>query len=65
MRLKRLAITHLPGIHGGLTLEGFGDGINVVTGPNASGKSSLIRALRHLIDPAPEPGGREIGRAHV
>ena len=57
MKLKRLAITHLPGIPGGLTLENFGDELNVVTGPNASGKSSLIRALRHLIDPAREPGG--------
>src|SRR5690606_7727601 len=57
VKLKRLAITHLPGIPGGLTLENFGDELNVVTGPNASGKSSLIRALRHLIDPAREPGG--------
>lgn len=57
MKLKRLAIIRLPGLPEGLTLEGFGDGLNVVTGPNASGKSSLIRALRHLIDPASDPGG--------
>lgn len=52
MKLQRLAITHLPGFPQGLVLDDFGTGLNVVTGPNASGKSSLIRALRYLIDPS-------------
>ncbi len=57
MRLSRLRIVTLPGISDGFTLEGLGEGVHVVTGPNASGKSSLVRALRHLIDEAPDPDG--------
>ena len=46
MRLCRLQIARLPGIEPGFTLADFAPGINVVAGPNASGKSSLVRALR-------------------
>ena len=49
MRLRRLAIRTLPGIEPGFTLEPPSDGINLVVGPNASGKSSLVRALRYLL----------------
>lgn len=57
MRLRRIKITQLPGIRDGFTLDDFGAGVNVITGPNASGKSSLVRALRHLIDETSEPSG--------
>ena len=49
MRLLRLEIQTLPGIEPGFTLNGIGPGCNVVTGPNAVGKSSLIRALKYLV----------------
>lgn len=49
MKLTRLEIQQLPGIQPGFTLDGFSPGINLVTGPNAIGKSSLIRALRYLV----------------
>ncbi len=55
MKLRRLAITHLPGISAAFRLDGLADGVTVVTGPNASGKSSLVRALRHLIDADASP----------
>lgn len=49
MKLRKLDIRRLPGIPKPLELDGFDDGINVVVGPNASGKSSLLRALRALL----------------
>lgn len=52
MRLTRLKIRQLPGIEPGFELSSMGAGVNLVTGPNAIGKSSLIRALRYLLAPA-------------
>ena len=49
MHLKRLKIQSLPGIEPGFTFEPPGSGINIVTGPNAIGKSSLARALGYLL----------------
>ena len=49
MRLRRLAIRSLPGIEPGFDFEPPGAGVNLVSGPNAAGKSSLIRALAHLL----------------
>jgi len=46
MRLRALRIQRLPGIHPGFTLDGLAPGVNVIVGPNAGGKSSLVRALR-------------------
>ena len=59
MHLRRLAIHALPGIEPGFTFEPADAGINIVTGPNAIGKSSLARALqyvlaRHATDPPAE-----------
>jgi uncharacterized protein YhaN len=48
MRLEKLEIRLLPGIDTPFTLEGTSPQVNLVTGPNAVGKSSLIRALRLL-----------------
>ena len=45
MRLRRLQIVRLPGIEPGFELASLGPGINVIVGPNAAGKSSVVRAL--------------------
>ncbi|WP_017942323.1 MULTISPECIES: ATP-binding protein [unclassified Thioalkalivibrio] len=49
MRLDSLDIVRLPGIHPGFRLDALGPGVNVAVGPNASGKSSLVRALRAVL----------------
>lgn len=55
MKLELLDIRTLPGIHPGFRIEEFSPGVNFITGPNASGKSSSIRALRYLLT-APSTG---------
>ena len=49
MYLRRLRIHSLPGIEPGFAFEPASDRVNIVTGPNAIGKSSLARALRYLL----------------
>ncbi len=51
MKLRKLEIEQLPGIDSPYALEEheLGDGVHVVVGPNASGKSSLCRATRALL----------------
>ncbi|WP_038054012.1 AAA family ATPase [Thioalkalivibrio sp. ALJ1] len=49
MKLDSLDIVRLPGIHPGFRLDALGPGVNVIVGPNASGKSSLVRAVRAVL----------------
>ena len=49
MRLRRLTINALPGITPGFTFEPPDADVTIITGPNAIGKSSLARALKHLL----------------
>ncbi len=60
MYLRRLNIHSLPGIKPGFAFEPGSDKVNIVAGPNAIGKSSLIRALKYLladVDPRNDPPG--------
>ncbi|MDP6978738.1 MAG: AAA family ATPase [Myxococcota bacterium] len=49
MKFRRLEIVRLPGIDASYSLEKLGDGVHVVVGPNAIGKSSICRATRALL----------------
>ncbi|MBI4882368.1 MAG: AAA family ATPase, partial [Planctomycetes bacterium] len=49
MKLERLRVERLPGLVRGFDLAPVSPGLNLVVGPNASGKTSLCRALRALL----------------
>lgn len=59
MRLERIEIIRLPGINpdAGFTIDSFDPQTNVIIGPNASGKSSVARAVRTLVDAGLHRGG--------
>lgn len=54
MKLVRLTIRTLPGLHRPLEIAPDPDRACIVLGPNASGKTSLLRALGLLLDPEPK-----------
>ncbi|NBD95126.1 MAG: AAA family ATPase, partial [Gammaproteobacteria bacterium] len=51
MKLERLDIRHLAGLDEPVSVRFEPDAINFITGPNASGKSSIVRAVRALLYP--------------
>jgi uncharacterized protein YhaN len=51
--IESVEITRAPGLPRGLKIERFGPGINVITGPNASGKSTTARLLHQLFSDSP------------
>lgn len=54
MKLVRLTIRSLPGLDRTVVLEPDPARACIVIGPNASGKTSLLRALAALLDPHPD-----------
>ncbi|MEN1727316.1 MAG: AAA family ATPase [Pseudomonadota bacterium] len=55
MKLKALNLRSLPGLEPGFEIDFEPDSVNVITGPNASGKSSIVRAVRALLYPDQQP----------
>ena len=52
MRLTHLCIRRMPGFERqGFDLEDLSDGLNLIVGPNASGKTTSCRAIRGLLWP--------------
>jgi energy-coupling factor transporter ATP-binding protein EcfA2 len=58
MRLARIDVRGLPGLEGRFSLEPA-PGVNLVVGPNTSGKSSLVRAVHGLLWPATGAAARD------
>ncbi len=56
MRIRQLDIRQLPGLDDPFSLQP-GPGVTLVVGPNASGKSSVARAVRDLLWPERHDGG--------
>ena len=52
MKLTRLSVRRMPGFEDrGFDLEDLSDGLNLIVGPNASGKTTSCRAIRGLLWP--------------
>ncbi|RMF12578.1 MAG: hypothetical protein D6761_12485, partial [Candidatus Dadabacteria bacterium] len=49
MKLRSIEIRELPGIREPYRVEGLADGVTIITGPNAVGKSSLLRAVEAVV----------------
>src|SRR5690625_7505684 len=56
MKLKHIEIRSLEGLSGSLSARFSADTTNFITGPNASGKSSIVRAVRAVLFPETSPG---------
>ena len=55
MKLERIDIKLLAGLEEPVTIEFNPEAVNFITGPNASGKSSIIRAVRAMLYPQQHP----------
>ena len=55
LQIRDIQISQMPGFRDGLRVEGsFKPHINIITGPNASGKSSLARAMQAAVWQKPD-----------
>ncbi len=55
MRIRRISIRQAPGLPSGVRTEALNPRLTVILGPNASGKSTLARALRGALWPEAAP----------
>src|SRR5690554_393761 len=46
MKLQQLRVSQFRQFRGSLDIDGFGPGLNLFCGPNESGKSTLVKAIR-------------------
>ena len=53
LAFERIEVRKAPGIHPGFTIDDLSPDINIVFGPNASGKSTTARAIQTLLWPHP------------
>jgi len=60
LTFERVEIRRMPGIETGFAVDGLCGGINVICGPNASGKTSLTMAVRTLLWPRASSHSRSV-----
>lgn len=51
LAFSTLEIERMPGLPGSIRLDGLADGIVIIAGPNASGKTTSARAMNYLLWP--------------
>ena len=54
MKLRKLHVRRMPGIDDGFTVDCFSDGVTLIVGPNATGKSTMCRAYGAALWPTTE-----------
>jgi len=60
LSFRSIEIRRMPGFaRGGFRVDGFCPGVNIVYGPNASGKTTLGKAIRRLLRPEDKSGDRD------
>lgn len=60
LHFKVLEILRMPGFRSGFTIQDLQPGINVIYGPNASGKTTTITAMNALLWPREAPRQAEV-----
>ncbi len=60
LAFERVEIRRMPGIETGFAVDGLCSGINVICGPNASGKTTLTRAVSTMLWPRSGTASRDI-----
>ena len=55
MKLERMRLKRVPGIDPAFSIDGLSPGINIVIGPNGSGKTSFRNAVGATLWPSAHP----------
>lgn len=58
MKLERMRLKRVPGIEPAFPIDGLSPGINIVIGPNGSGKTSFRKAVAATLWPSTHPSKR-------
>ena len=66
LSFRKIEIRRMPGFpSGGFEVDGLCRGVNVIYGPNASGKTTLSRAIQKLLRPTDQPHEQRSIRASL